>query len=99
MGRIEIPQTACGIRLCKVTRAEQLKLAEPVMFERGVAAVDTALRRARVSGNVGPVGETGDFWADLLDENLDLVETIALDRRAWNSLKNRWARCKMETGN
>ena len=42
------------------------------------------------------VGETGDFWADfLIDDNGTWDETVALDRDAWNSLKNHWMRSKI----
>lgn len=91
-----LPSAAVCIRLCKVVR-EELILCEPVIFEAGAPAVDTVLRRAAISGKVGPLGETGDFWADLMNVEADtLVETIALDRRSWSAIKNKWARCKIE---
>lgn len=91
-----LPTEAAGIRLCKVVRGE-LILCEMTIFEDGVRAVDTVLRRAAVSGKVGPVGETGDFWADIMNAEGDtLVETVSLDRKAWNAIKRRWARTKIE---
>lgn len=92
-----IPAEAHSIRLCKVNSREELILCEVVTFVDGQPAVDTALRRAAISGNVGPVGDTGNFWADLMDEEgYTIVETIALDRGSWNALKRRWAKCKIE---
>lgn len=92
-----IPADAHSIRLCKVNSREELILCEVVTFVDGSAAVDTALRRAAISGKVGPLGGTGDFWADLMDEEgYTIVETIALDRDSWNALKRRWAKCKIE---
>lgn len=93
----DLPPDAAGIRLCKVLRNDELVLCEVVVFEKGRAAVDTVLRRAAISGKVGPIGGTGDFWADLMNSDGDtIVETIALDRKAWNSIKRKWARCKIE---
>lgn len=92
----QIPGDAVGLRLCKM-RGDELVLCEPVLFEKGRAAVHTTLRRAQICGRIGPIGETGDFWADFLNESGDWSETIALSRDAWNSLKNRWMRCKMDS--
>lgn len=90
-----VPARATGLRLCKMVR-DQLVVCESVQFARGGTAIDTTLRRAQIAGAVGPVGETGNFWADFLDGTGDWFETIALSRAAWNSLKNRWMRCKLE---
>jgi hypothetical protein len=89
-----IPENVVGISLAKM-RGEKLTLCEEVIFTGGRTAVETTLRRAELSGNVGPVGETGDFFADLLDENGDMVENIKLSRESWNALKNRWMPCKV----
>ena len=32
-----------------------------------------------------------------IDANGDWSETIALSREAWNSLKNHWMRCRIES--
>lgn len=94
---LDIPQEAAGLRLCKM-RGEDLRLCETLIFVEGHKAVEIVLRRASISGKVGPVGETGDLWADLMTADGDtLVETVALDRGSWNALKNHWARCKFET--
>lgn len=92
---LNIPKEAKGLRLCKMV-GDQLRLSEPVIFARGAKAVETTLRRAAISGKVGPVGETGDYWADILTDPGTWVDTVALDRKSWNSLKNHWMRCKME---
>lgn len=91
----KIPEGVRGIRLCKMV-GEDLRVSEIVMFQRGRPAVQTVLQRAAISGQVWPVGETGDFWADLMTEPGTWVETVALDRDSWNSLKNHWMRCRME---
>lgn len=92
----KIPVDAVGLRLCKM-RGENLILCEPIVFEHGRVAIDTILRRAKVSGKIGPIGETGDYWADFINSNGDWEETIALSREAWNGLKNHWMRCRHET--
>jgi hypothetical protein len=90
-----IPNEIAGLRLCRI-RGEELILCERVLFHGGAGAVDVTLRRAALFGQVGPVGETGDYWADMLDKNGDLFDTIKLDRSTYNSLKNRWMRCRVE---
>lgn len=95
MSEIVVPDNAIGLRLCKVVKGK-LHMSEDVMFTEGRSSVNTVLRRAAVSGKVGPIGETGDFWADFLEDGYGWSETIALDRRAWNSLKNKWMPCRME---
>lgn len=90
---IDIPADVIGMQLCKMV-GDQLRISEEVYFEKGNAAVRTTLRRAAISGKVGPIGKTGQFWADLLTRN-GMAETIALDQDAWNGLKNRWMRCRM----
>lgn len=91
---VAIPQEATGLRLCKM-RGEELVLCETLIFAAGNKAVETVLRRASLSGSIGPVGETGNYWADLMRDRDTWIETIALDRGSWNALKNHWARCKL----
>lgn len=90
-----LPENAVGLRLCKMI-GERLVVSEVILFAKGRVAVDTTLRRAAISGKVGPMGETGDYWADIFVDENTWVDTIALDRNSWNSLKNRWMRCRME---
>lgn len=91
-----LPKEVSGLRLCKM-RGENLVLYETLTYEGGSGIVDMILRRAQISGKVGPLGGTGDLWADLMSsDGWTLIETIALDRGSWNALKNRWARCKIQ---
>ena len=91
-----LPETA-GLRLCKVVGKDDLRISEPVIFARGRVAVLITLNRASISGQVGgPIGRDSSFWADQLDVNGDLIGEIGLDRKSWNSLKNRWMRCAMQ---
>lgn len=91
---LNIPAEATGLCLCKVV-CDELIRCEEVQFTKGHAAVVTTLLRARIAGTVGPVGKTGDYWADILNKDGDWFETIALDRGSWNSLKNHWMRCRI----
>ena len=91
-----IPNNVVGLRLCKVTKADKLILCEAIEFKKGAPAVDMVLRRAAIFGPIGPIGETGDYWADLMIANGDWIDTIALSRDAWNGLKNYWMRCRIE---
>ena len=98
MSRIDlskIPGNAVGLRLCKIIGGE-LVMCEPVIFSDGRNAVALCLRRAQISGSIGPIGETGEFWADFMDMNCDWQETIALSRGSWNALKRRWMRCRIQ---
>lgn len=57
------------------------------------------LRRAALSGRVEvePEGPLPDFYADvLIDESGSWDATVALDRNSYNSLKNRWMRCRLD---
>ena len=92
-----IPANVTGIRLCKM-RGRKFVLCEPVFFEYAAVAIDTVFRRAAISGAVGPIGETGDYWADLMTDGETWVETVALSREAWNAIKNRWARTRVAKG-
>lgn len=93
-GGLTMPSEAVGLRLAKIVRGE-LILCEPVLFVAGAAAVDTVLRRAGLSGRVA-VGETGDYWADVLDSNSDWFETVGLDRASYSALKSHWMRCRID---
>lgn len=92
----DLPAEAIGLRLARITRRDVLILCEPVLFVGGRAALDTTLRRAAISGRVEVDGDIGDHFADLLDDNGNLVETVALDAKSYSALKNRWARCRVD---
>lgn len=91
----QLPPGTVGLRLCKIA-GDDIVMCEKVRFARGRVGADTALRRAAICGSVGPLGEAGDFWADILEEGGDWSETVALSREAWNALKNRILRCKVD---
>lgn len=93
-----VPEDAAGLRLCKIVQPDDtLVLCEPVIFLKGRGAILTVLNRASISGHVG--GEprrTDDFWVDVLDGAEDHVSEVRLDRGSWNSLKNKWMRCRVD---
>jgi hypothetical protein len=84
-----------ALRLYRIAR-EKLIACDVVQFRNGWTAIDTVLRRASVAGRVEVDGEIKNHFADLLSDNGDLVETVALDSRSYAALKNRWARCKID---
>lgn len=90
-----LPADAVGLRLARHS-GDRLILCEEVRFVRGRAAVDTVLRRAAISGRVEIGGEIADHFADVMDGNGDIVETVALDARSYKALKTRWMRCKVD---
>ena len=94
MTAFTVPENATGLCLCKIVRGHLVR-CEDVQFMNGWTGVETTLRRASVTGSVGPIGETGDYWADILNKDGDWFETIALDRQSWNVLKNHWMRCRV----
>ena len=91
----DLPASSVGLRLARITSKEELILCEPIRFTAGHAAVETTLRRAAISGRVEVGGKIANHFADVLDGDGDMVETVALDRRSYNALKNRWMRCKV----
>lgn len=93
-----LPEGVVGLALCKIAGKEERLVRTEEVYFKSASGVDTVLRRARISGKVGPVGETGDYWADLLVLDGSWIETIALDRESWNSLKNHWMPCRISRG-
>lgn len=93
----EIPKEAVGLRLARIDKRDNLILCEAVRFTNGHSAVVTTLRRAQLAGRVevGPKARVKDHFADALDEDGDIVETIVLDRHSYSALKNHWMRCKV----
>lgn len=95
-----IPKEACGLMLEKDTGAEELVICEPVMFERKYDGVISTLNRACLAGKIFPASEVrpsvkGDFWVTVQGEDFTDLCEIRLDKRSWNSLKNKWMRCKV----
>ncbi len=90
-----IPTEAIGLRLARIDNKERLILCETIIFNAGFAAAEMTLRRAAISGHVGIGGEIKNHFADVMDDNGDIVETVALDRFSYAALKNRWMRCKV----
>jgi len=93
---LSVPQDAVGIKLFRIDRSGRLIACEAVRFAEGATAVDTVLRRAAISGRVEVGGKIEDHLADVLDDNGDIIETVALDARSYRALKTRWMRCKVE---
>lgn len=91
-----LPQEAQGLRLGRITEADELILCEPVMFNKGFPAVYMTLRRASISGRVEIGGEVVNHLADVLDDEGSLIETVALDAKSYGALKNKWMRCKVD---
>lgn len=91
-----IPPEAVGLRLCRINSREELILCESVRFTAGWAAVETTLRRAEISGRVEVNGKIADHFADVLNDQQDIIETVALDAKSYRSLKTHWMRCKVE---
>ena len=92
----ELPAEAVGLQLYRINKAEELLACEAVRFIAGWSGVEITLRRAAISGRVDIGGEIQDHFADVLDAEGLMIETVALDRRSYSALKNRWMRCKVE---
>lgn len=90
-----LPAETVGLQLYRL-RGDELVAYEAMRFHGGRLAVDTVLRRAAISGRVEIGGDIQNHFADVLDENSDLIETVALDRKSYSALKNKWMRCKLE---
>jgi hypothetical protein len=95
MSGLGLPDETVGLRLCR-HRGDDLILYEGIRFAAGRDGADTVLRRAALAGRVEVGGEIQDHFADVLDDNGDIIETVSLDRGSFNSLKNHWMRCKVD---
>lgn len=93
---LDLPDTATGVRLARIDRAERLILCEAVLFPGGRPAVQTVFNRASISGRVELEGKVNNHFADVLDAEGDMVATVALDAKSYAALKNKWMRCKVD---
>lgn len=92
-----IPKESVGLRLCRIDKKDRLWLCEPVTFIAGFAGVEITLRRAAISGRVEVGGENKDHFADVIDKDGSMIETVALDAHSYRALKNHWMRCRVES--
>jgi hypothetical protein len=91
----QLPTEAVGLQIGRL-KGDDLVMCEAMRFPNGRAGVELVLRRAAISGRVEIEGEIEDHLADVLDDNGDIIATVALDRRSYSAIKNRWMRCKVE---
>lgn len=92
-----IDTKAVGLQLYRIGAKGRLIASEGVRFEKGQAAVVTTLMRAQISGRVEIEGELDKHFADILDTNGDILQSVALDAKSYHALKYHWMRCKCET--
>lgn len=90
-----LPEAAVGLQLYRFA-GERLIACEAIQFKTGYSGVEIVLRRARISGRVDIGGDIKDHFADVLDESGTILETVALDRKSYSALKNKWMRCRVE---
>lgn len=90
------PTTAVGLRLARIDHKGVLILCKAVRFVAGYAAVETVLLRAAIYGRVEVAGEIANHFADALDDDGDIVATVALDAKSYKALKTRWMPCKVD---
>ena len=90
----QIPSEATGLRLHRVA-GENLMSCEEVQFQTGYTGVETVLRRAAISGRVEVGGALEHHFADVLDAEGNILETVALDSHSYKALKNHWMPCKV----
>ena len=93
----EIPPEAVGLKLHRIDSKDRLHACESVRFVKGYAGVERAIRLASVSGRAEVGGKIKDHFADVLDADDSLIETVALDANSYAALKNHWMRCKVES--
>lgn len=95
----DLPEAAAGLRLCRINSREQLTLCETVMFSAGRPSVETVLMRAKIAGRVEVGGEIHDHFADVMDPEHSIIETVALDAKSYRSLKTKWMPCRVALPN
>lgn len=93
----DLPKETMGLRLYRYLKGDRLQACEAMRFTDGLPAVDTTLRRAAISGRVEVGGKVDNHFADVLDENGSMIETVALDAKSYRALKTKWMRCKVES--
>lgn len=93
-----IDAKAVGLQLYRIGAKDRLIASEGVKFERGRAGVVTTLMRAQISGRVEIEGALDKHFADVLDTNGDILQSVALDAKSYHALKYHWMRCKCQTG-
>lgn len=91
-----IPDEAVGLKLFRIDSRERLVGCEAVRFDKGREAVDTILRRAAISGRVEVAGAIENHFADILDADGSMIETVALDARSYRALKTKWMPCRLD---
>lgn len=92
---IEVPDTTVGIKLYRL-KGEHLIACEAVRLVRGAHGVQTVLMRAQIIGRVEIGGKINDHFADLLDDDYSITETVALDAKSYGELKRRQLKVKIE---
>lgn len=97
LGLDKLPEDAAGLRLCRIDSRDELFLCDTVIFTEKRRAVDTTLRRAAIAGHVevDPAGPLPDHFADVMDEQGDMIANVALDAKSYRALKTKWMRCKV----
>jgi hypothetical protein len=91
-----LPPESVGLKLHRIDGKDRLIACEGIRFANGLAAVKTTLLRGAIAGRVEVGGKIENHFADVLDDDGSLIETVALDARSYSSLKNKWMRCKTE---
>lgn len=92
----KLPAQTVGLKLYRIDAKDRLIACESIRFDKGRPAVTTVLRRAAIAGRVEVGGDIKDHFADVLDDEESLIETVALDAKSYASLKNKWMRCRIE---
>ncbi len=95
MSEPDVPEGAVGLQLFRIDRRDNLIACEPVKLS-GRPEVQRALSLARISGRAEINGDVKDHFADILNEDQDILDTVALDAKSYGALKNRWMKCKVQ---
>lgn len=89
-----IDAKASGLKLYRISGKDRLIASEDVMFEKGRVGVITVLLRARIAGRVEIEGKLEKHFADVLDEQGSILQSVALDAKSYRALKHHWMRCR-----
>lgn len=84
-----IDKTAVGIRLCWVNKKEELLLFDTVYFKGKHAGVCRELSICSISGSLDVGAKLETYFADIINDDGDIVNNVALDRGSFRTLKNR----------
>lgn len=84
-----IDKTAVGIVLCRINKKEELLLYNTVYFDRKHIGVCRELKICSISGSLDVDAKLETYFADIVNDDDEIVNSVALDRGSFRTLRRR----------